>query len=273
MLDRRQLLRLAGLGIVALHEPLMARTIAPEDPRPSLDAPPAIRLRRLRLPCGQLEANYAFYRDVFGWPTEMQGPDRFVVHAGATDLEFERAPAGSPFFHFAFNISRNKFDLAKAWLAERTEIVHAPDGRDQFHFTSRDADAVYFLDPAGNLGELIAHSRLDNTRPGSFGLADVHEACEIGVVTPDVRSTVSWLSQEFATHPYRDPTDDFSAVGDERGFFIVVRADRLWFPRRRRPAVDFSTGVWIEGEQQRVVGIPGTSVEVRSGCCGRGGLL
>src|SRR5690242_17559175 len=74
---------------------------------------------------------------------------------GETTLLF-RAADDEPFYHFALLVPGDRFDAAHAWADERFELVGGV-----FDFDNWDARAVYFLDPAGNIVELIAHRGLE----------------------------------------------------------------------------------------------------------------
>lgn len=58
----------------------------------------------------------------------------------------------------AFTIPENQFADAVAWLHARVDHIAAHAGHATFMFRHWDAEASYFFDPAGNLGELSAHN-------------------------------------------------------------------------------------------------------------------
>ena len=96
---------------------------------------------------------------------------------GETTLRF-RADEGDPFYHFALLVPGDRFEAALAWAEERFELLGGV-----FEFESWDARAVYFLDPAGNIVELIAHRGLEeNGRKGEFGAEEIVGFSELGLV-------------------------------------------------------------------------------------------
>lgn len=208
-----------------------------------------MRIEELRLWTGDLGALRAFYATELGLPLVADGDEAFTVRAGATRLTFLADPAGAPTYHFAFNIPRNLLPAAKAWLGGRAELL-TRDGEDEFA-SSPDWNArmVYFLDPAGNILELIARQNLANdapvtapgaasdSPPGPFGPEHVLNVSEIGVPTDDVPATVARLRAEYGLAPFGDQSDSFAPVGDEEGLFIVVRRGRHWFPTDRAAGV------------------------------------
>jgi hypothetical protein len=133
----------------------------------------------------------AFYRDTLRFPIQEESVDSVTFQAGATSLTFVRTPRkqSRPFYHFAFNIPENKLPSAREWLEERTPLATRGE-RVVFHFPDWNAHAIYFWDPGGNLGELIARHDLPNARGGGFTAGDILYASEIGLVVKDVPAAV-----------------------------------------------------------------------------------
>ena len=103
-------------------------------------------------------------------------------HAGMTgDTSLRFAPGeGEPFYHFALLVPGDRFDAAHAWAEERFDLAGGV-----FDFENWDAQAVYFLDPAGNIVELIAHRGLEeNGRRGEFAAEEIVGFSELGLVAP-----------------------------------------------------------------------------------------
>lgn len=88
----------------------------------------------------------------------------FAIRTGTSVLTFQEAAEGGN-YHYAFNIPENQFQQAKQWLGQRTDILGSADDKSKtdFHFDGWNADAVYFRDPEGNVGELIARHTLTET--------------------------------------------------------------------------------------------------------------
>src|SRR3974377_1606722 len=83
-----------------------------------------------------------------------------------------------PFYTLALLVPGGRFDAAQAWADERFELLGGV-----FEFENWDARAVYFLDPAGNIVELIAHHRLEeNGREGEFDAEEIVGFSELGLV-------------------------------------------------------------------------------------------
>jgi catechol-2,3-dioxygenase len=140
-------------------------------------------------------------------------------------------------YHFAFNIPPQQFAEAKAWIAQRVPPLTDHTGADEFYFEAWNAHALYFSDPAGNIVELIARHTLASQSHQPFTEQSLLSVSEIGLVTDNVRDTVHLLRTRLGISSYQGTgNDEFTAVGDEAGLFIVVKRGRIWFPDTNKPA-------------------------------------
>ncbi len=183
-----------------------------------------------------------FYRDGLRFPVISASAEELIVEAGATKLRFVRwepAPpaqdgsmesvggAGIPYYHFAFNIPENKLEEAKRWAESFVELGREA-GKDISRSDAWNSDSVYFLDPGGNILELIARHTMDNAIDRPFDPArDVEGISEIGLPTQNVPYAVDRL-EELGITSYQGRSDSFNPVGDEVGMFIVVQPGRRW---------------------------------------------
>ena len=155
---------------------------------------------------------------------------------GATRLRFEPGPAVCS--HFAVNVAPQRFEEAVAWARERAELVQA-----DVPFPHWRARAAYFFDPAGNLMELIARERA----PGDELMLEVSE---VGLPVADVEEAVGFLESELGLPHFSGDRRNFSAVGDDRGLFILVPVGRHWL-FTEEPAPDAPVRVTIESQGSR----------------------
>jgi hypothetical protein len=84
-------------------------------------------------------------------------------------------------------------------------------------------------------GEARRHD-LGNAAPGPFTSLDILYASEIAFVVDDVPATAETLRGVAGVEQYRGGSDQFLALGDERGLLLVMRRGRnlgLASPRRR----------------------------------------
>jgi catechol-2,3-dioxygenase len=205
-----------------------------------------------------------FYTEILGFPLLSADETMFSFQAGESILEFERDDSGvEPFYHFAFSIAENKLEKAIEWMKPRHPLLtQSKTGRQIIHFRRWNAHAVYFMDPAGNIGEFIAHHTLDTARPGDFSLDDVLYNSEIGIVTPNVNQTVDTIKDPLGIRDVPGASPVFSAVGDAHGYFIVVKRDRVWLPTDDVAAKTHPVRAWLKREDRVTFGLPELNVRV-----------
>jgi hypothetical protein len=169
---------------------------------------------------------------------------------GATRLRFEPGPAVCS--HFAVNVAPGRFEEAVEWAARRRPLIQRdvpfPDWR---------ARAAYFFDPAGNLVELIARERA----PGDELFLEVSE---VGMPVADVGESVAFLEAELGLPHFSGDRENFSAVGDDRGLFIVVPIGRHWL-FTKQPAPDVPVRVTIDSDRDGELVVPGSGHLVKLG--------
>jgi hypothetical protein len=176
-----------------------------------------------------------FYRNVLELPTAITSLNKITVGIGNTELVFKQVPGADPFYHFAVNIPSNKIDEAKAWLAQRTNLVWMEDYKSEVaDFKNWHAKSVYFFDPAGNILELIARFDLDIKTDAPFSSGQFLSVSEIGLVIKEGewdKATNNLLQQYHINYfDKQPPLPQFVAIGDDEGLFIVVPEKRNWYP-------------------------------------------
>jgi len=230
-----------GAGAVACQQSASARS-------PAVDP---VEFSKLRLESHDLEAQRDFYRDVLSLPLMGETGDSVTFRAGRSALELvTAAPGTKPAYHFAFNIPENKLDRAIEWMSSRSPLARHPEtGQTVVHFEHIDAHSVYFFDGAGNIVEFIARHRLRNSAPGAFGVEDILNLSEIGIVVHDVAAAVRTFESSLGLGVYAKSWPQFAPVGDVHGQFIVVSLDRVWLMTKDLKSAIYPTGVTLRGEQ------------------------
>jgi catechol-2,3-dioxygenase len=168
---------------------------------------------------------------------------------GSTRLRFEPGPAVCS--HFAVNVPPQRFEEAVDWARERVQLVD-----DDVPFPAWRARSAYFFDPGGNIVELIARERA----PGDDLFLEISE---VGLPVAEVGAAVEWLESELGLPHFSGNRRDFSAVGDDRGLFIVVPVGRPWL-FTEEPAPDAPLRVTIEARVQGKRVVPGSAHIVTS---------
>ena len=192
-----------------------------------------MRILEVVLPAADPEAMAAFHGPAYG----------------RTRLRFEPGPAVCS--HFAVNVPPQRFEEAVEWARERVELVDA-----DVPFPAWRARSAYFFDPGGNIVELIARERA----PGDDLFLEISE---VGLPVADVGAAVEWLESELGLPHFSGNRRDFSAVGDDRGLFIVVPVGRPWL-FTDEPAPDVPLRLTIEPGRGAELVVPGSGHVVRS---------
>ena len=164
-------------------------------------------------------------------PLRRSRGDSVTVEVGETTLEF-RAGRGAPFYHFALLVPGDRFDAARRWAAERVALLPA-DGTDDtvFDFEHWDARAVYFHDPGGSIGELIAHRGVgESGETGPFDASELLGFSEVGIVG-DPPSLAAALSGALALEVWS------GTVSGEGQLAFVGEKARTLDPRACRTSV------------------------------------
>lgn len=200
-----------------------------------------MRIVGLTLDCADLEAQEDFYGGTLGLEVARVDDGLLEVRLRDSTIRFRRAATGAaPRYHFAINVPRGSIERAAAWVADRHELLafHGdPDeeeGATIVH-TDRGTPAVYFLDPAGNVVELIANVRLEDPgdRRGSvFGPGDLLEVAEIGIAAADPGATCAAVEEFFGQGVLWGGAPGWllTALGDDHAVVIVAPLDRGWIP-------------------------------------------
>jgi len=193
-----------------------------------------MRLQEVTLKTKELEKLAAFYRDVMELPVDLSN-DRLIIKAGYSTLIFEATTdIENPFYHIAFNIPSNKLDEALEWTKERADIIWLEEYKNLIaDFKSWNAKSFYFLDPAGNILELIARFDLKDLIDEKFSPKQFRNVSEIGIVFPTQTfyADVEQLRTKFELNYFskQPPLDHFKAIGDDEGLFVMVPQSRNWF--------------------------------------------
>ena len=201
------------------------------------------RFPEITLSTSKLKEQYEYYSNVLEFKVINKTASQFSIEIGESILRFKEVKDGSePFYHFAINIPTNKYLQAQKWLAARTPVLMTEETEGGIlYFDFWDAHAMYFKDPAGNIGELIARHTLSNEREGAFGMSDMLYISEIGTPVEDPQLLSAELKSSYGLDTYGGSM----FVGDETGMFVIPPINRLWFPENIQKAAVYPTEILI----------------------------
>jgi catechol-2,3-dioxygenase len=206
-----------------------------------------VNIDSLTLNTHDIDGLYAFYVEKWGFPLLEKSAERLSIRIGASTLTFVRDMTRQWRYHFAFNILPPHMEQAEAWLKSHTDLITYNDNALIEQSPLWEATSLYYRDPAGNIGELIARRRLADNGASHFDVTQIQNICEIGIPSHDVLSLVAEYNA-LGIPAFGSGGDTFSAVGDDNGLVIVVKWGRIWFPNTGIPADCLPLALIIDGK-------------------------
>lgn len=215
-----------------------------------------MRIVRLTLDCADLGAQEEFWAGTLGLEV-VRAADALEVRLDSSTISFRRAESGTaPRHHFAINVPPGSIERAAAWVAERHELLafHGYEDEEEgatIVHADRGTPAVYFLDPAGNVVELIANVRLGggegrrgaaggggtseevaDDRGAAFGPGDLLDVAEVGIAAADPVATCAAIGEFLGERVLWGGAPGWllTAIGDARSVVIVAPLERGWIP-------------------------------------------
>jgi len=173
-----------------------------------------------------------FYHEILGLEILHADDSLIKFSAGLSTLIFKKTNDKNSFYHFAFNIPANKFEEAHAWASQRVQLLPITTNSTIADFKSWDAKAFYFYDNNQNIVEFIARFDLNNNSDKPFEGSSIFSISEIGIVVDNAKAYSEKILEEYGLNFFskQPPQDDFVAIGDDNGLFIVVNDRRNWYP-------------------------------------------
>ena len=188
-----------------------------------------MKIKELILYTNKLDLQIDFYTTVLELPVEISTPEFTSFKIGESILTFKYRKNTTP-YHFAFNIPSTKEKEALYWLKERVDILTF-DENEIIDFSSWNAKAIYFYDLDNNIVEFISRKNMDLNSEQKFSSKEIYNISEIGVTSNDIDGTFQKLNDLNKINIYSGSMEQFCAVGDENGLFIIVNNNlRKWFP-------------------------------------------
>jgi extradiol dioxygenase family protein len=192
--------------------------------------------------------------------------DGAAFTVGETRLEFVDG-AGEPFYHFALLVPGDRFEAALAWARERVELLSWPDSDEVvFDFDFWDAQACYFLDPAGNIVEFVAHrGTAHNGQQGHFSGHELVGLSELGLVG-DQPTMAAALREQLGLEVWDGSLDEprgLAFVGEKARTLILASPSRGWMPTGR-PAERHALEVRLEETAEGDATVEGGLYRIRA---------
>ncbi len=189
-------------------------------------------IKELHLLTNDLARTENFYHNILEFPVAHRTASSIDLSVGTTLLKFMHTTTEAPFYHFAFNIAHNKIEEALQWIEPKAEVMNIAGEGKIADFRNWNAKAFYFYDSNGSILEFIARFDLPNATDKPFDASAICSISEIGLVVNDVRTECAALIEKYTLSYFsrQTPMQNFAAVGDDEGLFIVVPKGRPWYP-------------------------------------------
>lgn len=178
-----------------------------------------------------------FYGNRLGFPIVIDTPDQLTFQIGSSQLVFtEPDNSQQPTYLFSIAVPDNRFEAVARTLAEKASLLSAAD-ESVIDLAWRDTQAVYLLDPVGNIVEFAARST--NAHNRQLTAAGTLNLMHVGLPVHDLDQAGQFLQSQFDLDgEQRDPGGDALIPGGTDEPFLLVQAGRsTWLPTGKVPQV------------------------------------
>ncbi len=189
-----------------------------------------MKIKHLKLDCANLEEQKYFYTKKFDFEIVEESDEQITLKAGSSLLTFTENRLKKSYYHFAFNIPYGALEMAAKWVHKKVDVIVTDAGEIQ-EFPDWEAKSIYFLDPAGNIVELIGRKNFNESKPAKFTKAQLLNISEVGLPVFQVTAAANYIEKMAGTRQFGKSSSTFCAHGDDEGLFIIVdKAEKTWFP-------------------------------------------
>ena len=203
-----------------------------------------MHIRELILETHSLHRTKVFYNKTLELEILEETDEQISFRAGRTKLTFKATTTGKPYYHFAFNITNNRFSDSFEWMNSKLDILPVNDEMLIAGYDNWNAQSFYFYDNNGSIVEFIVRFDLPYESKEPFSSNCIEEVSEIGLVVDSVMDKSQELNSKYQI-PYfkKGPRmPEFVAMGDEYGLLLVCQNKRAWVPTHK-PAQIFPVKV------------------------------
>ncbi len=182
-----------------------------------------------------IQATRDFYEGILGFTVKDASTRSITFQVGHSNLVFENTDKEIIPTHYAFNLQGGMAPACLNFYSEKLDLLKNPDvpnETDLFDFVNWDAEAIYFYDDNGNIGEFIARKGLGQGNTSSFSPLDVLSVGEVGVVVDAPLKTAEYLKKKYGITDFdKSPgKESFKPIGNDEGLFILAKKERNWYP-------------------------------------------
>ncbi len=215
-----------------------------------------VNILELEILTDDLNNTEEFYSSILGFHPVDKKRNLILYRVGHSTLTFRKSANINPVYHFAFNIPCNQLNDAIKWATPKVNFIKIQGDNFIADFKNWNARAVYFYDNNGNILEFIARFDLDNQSEIPFAGSSIQSVSEVGVVADNVAELTYQLIHDCNLSLFTKSLADenFAAVGDDNGLFIIVKSDRKWFPTAdgRAQKYDMRVKISVDGIHKEI---------------------
>ena len=160
-----------------------------------------MKIKHLKLDCANLGEQKYFYTKKFDFDIVEEQDGEITLKAGDSLLTFTENRLKKSYYHFAFNIPYGAMEMAAEWVHKKVDVIVTEAGEIQ-EFPNWDARSIYFLDPAGNVVELIGRKNYDDSKPKKFSKSQLLNISEVGLFIIVDKAEKSWFPTDEPAKEY-----------------------------------------------------------------------
>lgn len=194
-----------------------------------------MRVLELNIFTQNIEETEDFYNKILGFKILEKSNDKICFETGKSKLIFTKNNGSKKYFyHFAFNIPKNEIENAKRFLLSKLDLIEYENDF-VIKFENWNAKAVFFYDNNENILEFIERENTNEKPEKEFNINSVLSLSEIGIGTDKPLNLGTELTHKIGMDFYEKgpKRDDFVALGNDNGLFVISSQERKWFPTEK----------------------------------------
>jgi hypothetical protein len=158
-------------------------------------------------------------------------------------------------------------EIKKFWISQMG-CVPANSDSDIIHKPKFNAHSVYFIDPMGNLVELIARHDLKNSAEGDFNPKNMLlKISDVTIITRSLKSSTELLRSSFALKELPGTTNALKPIGGKNGIITLMVPYKPYPPTDDIIAPAFNFGkleLVIKHPEYKTIFLPGSNTTIRT---------
>lgn len=212
-----------------------------------------MKIIELFIQTNQIYQTKKFYSEILEFEILKESNKSITFQIGESKLTFDVVEDEvNPNYHFAFNIPSNKIFDSKNWISKKLKLIETADFTQIVNFQNWKAKAIYFYDNNKNILEFICREDLHVNSKNEFTSKSILNISEVGIGTKNPLELANSIYEHsdveyFLKGPKRE---DFVALGDEIGLFVISKSNRNWFPTNKMVEIEKLKVIFCEKDKK-----------------------